>query len=129
MSMPIHQEVIFKASRKRIYEVLSDTRQSSAMTGGAPADISREAGGSFSCFGGMISGRQIELMPNERIVQAWRVGNWPAGVYSIVKVELKEEGQQTRLILDHDAYPDGSRDHLDAGWKANYWEPLAKHLV
>lgn len=99
------------------------------MTGGAPTDISREAGGSFSCFGGMISGRHIESVPNQRIVQAWHVGNWPAGVYSIVKIELKEQGAETKLILDHDGFPADNREHLDAGWKTNYWEPLAKHLA
>ena len=129
MSMPIHQEVVFEAGPKRIYEVLTDARQFSAMTGGAPTVISREAGGSFSCFGGMISGRQIELESNQRIVQAWHVSNWPAGVYSIVKFELKEQGSETKLILDHDGFPEGHQEHLEAGWKTNYWEPLAKYLA
>src|SRR5262249_44435903 len=51
----IHQEVVFEASPKRIYEALTDGKQFSAFSGGAPADISAEAGGSFSCFGGMVS--------------------------------------------------------------------------
>jgi activator of HSP90 ATPase len=37
----------------------------------APTQISREVGGAFSLFGGIIVGRHIELVPNERIVQAW----------------------------------------------------------
>jgi uncharacterized protein YndB with AHSA1/START domain len=130
MSTPIHQEVIIKASPQRVYEALTDAKQFSKMSGGgAPAEISREAGGKFSCFGGMISGRIIELVPNQRIVQAWHVGNWPAGVYSIVKFELREEGSGTKLILDQDGFPDGNRDHLEAGWKTNYWEPLIKYLA
>src|SRR5208282_4379516 len=80
----IHQEPVFKASRKRVYEALIDTRQfdevvqlSGAMKdmapGSKPTEISREVGGAFSLFGGYITGRQIELVPNERVVQAWRV--------------------------------------------------------
>src|SRR5258707_9487103 len=88
MSAPIHQEIVFLASPKRVYDALLDARQFSQFSGGAPAEIDRKAGGSFSYFGGMISGRNIELKPNQRIVQAWRAGNWPEGVYSVVRFEL-----------------------------------------
>jgi activator of HSP90 ATPase len=136
----IHQEPIFKASRKRIYEALTDTKQfgkivqlSGAMAGmpaGAkPAEISTEAGGVFAIFGGYITGRHIELVPNERIVQAWRVGNWDPGVYSIAKFELVEQGSGTKIIFDHTGFPKGAGEHLAAGWKSHYWEPLEKLLA
>src|SRR5712691_3523796 len=101
-SEAIHQEVVFKASRKRVYEALTDAKQfnkvvqlsaavkSGMVSGATPAEISREVGGAFSQFGGYISGRHVELVPNERLVQAWRTANWDAGVYSIVKFELTE---------------------------------------
>ncbi|HLQ24941.1 MAG TPA: SRPBCC family protein [Acidiferrobacterales bacterium] len=129
MSTPIHQEVVFKASPKRIYEALTDAKQFSAFTGGAAAEISREAGGSFSCFGGMIAGRNVELLPNQRIVQAWRAGNWAAGVYSIVKFELQGQGSETRLVFDHAGFPEDQREHLEGGWQKMYWEPLKKYLT
>jgi uncharacterized protein YndB with AHSA1/START domain len=68
----IHQEVVFQASPKRIYEALTDAKQFAAFSGGAPVDISAEVGSWFSCFGGMVLGRHIELIVNRRIVQAWR---------------------------------------------------------
>jgi len=124
----IHQEVVFKASPKRIYEALTDAKQFSKLTGGAPAEISRESGGSFSCFGGMIVGRNVELLPNQRIVQAWRAKNWDDGVYSIVKFELKGQGSETRLVFDHSGFPEDQREHLAAGWETNYWGLLRKYL-
>jgi activator of HSP90 ATPase len=134
MSGPIHQEIVFKASVKRIYDALLDSRQFSEFTGGALAEISREAGGAFSCFGGVITGRNIELRLNSRIVQAWRVGNWPEGVYSIVRFELQEQGSETRLVMDHAGFPEELRAHLngehpDGGWHRQYWEPLKKYLA
>jgi activator of HSP90 ATPase len=66
----------------------------SMVPGGKPTEISREAGGTFALFGGYITGRHVELVPNERIVQAWRAGGWDPGVYSIAKFEL---GDQDRL--------------------------------
>jgi len=137
----IHQEVVFKTSRKRVYEALTETKQfdkvvqlSEAMKGGmppgaAPTSISHEAGGAFTLFGGYVSGRHIELVPNERIVQAWRPQSWKPGVYSIVKFELADEGAGTKLVLDHTGFPDGQAEHLAGGWKANYWEPLEKYLA
>ena len=74
-------------------------------------------------------GRHVELVPNERIVQAWRVVTWDPGVYSIAKFELKEQGSETRLVFDHTGFPNGKAEHLADGWKQNYWEPLRKYLL
>ena len=126
-STSIHEEVDFKATPERIYEALLDSKQFAAFTGMA-AEIHREPGGAFSCFEGIIVGRNVELIPNQRIVQAWRSNGWPAGVYSIVKFELNKQDSATRLVMDHRGFPDGAREHLDAGWKSHYWEPLAKYL-
>ena len=136
----IHQEPVFKASRKRVYEALTDAKQfekvvqlsgamKSGMAPGAkPAEISHEAGGTFALFGGYVTGRQLELVPNERIVQAWRAGGWDPGDYSIAKFQLVEQGTGTKIVFDHTGFPKGQAEHLAAGWKMNYWEPLEKFL-
>jgi uncharacterized protein YndB with AHSA1/START domain len=137
----IHQEPVFKASRKRVYEALTDANQfgkvvqlSAAMqsggmkTGAAPVTISREAGGAFSAFGGYVTGRQIELVPNERIVQVWRAGSWDPGSYLIARFVLVEQGAETKVKFDHTGFPKGQAEHLAEGWRVNYWEPLAKYL-
>jgi activator of HSP90 ATPase len=136
----IHQEPVFKAPRKRVYEALLDTKQfdkvvhlSAAMQSGmslgnAPTQISSSVGGTFSLFGGHIIGRHVELVPSQRIVQAWRVVDWAPGIYSIAKFELVEEGSGTKIVFDHAAFPKGLGEHLAAGWKGNYWEPLQKYL-
>ncbi len=137
-SESIHQEVVFHVKRKRVYEALIDAQQfdkvmrlSAAMrsmaTGTKAAEIDRSPGGSFSVFGGYVSGRQIEIVPDERIVQAWRPQSWKPGEYSIVKFEFVEEGESTKVVLDHRGFPDGTGEHLAAGWKANYWEPLQEY--
>ena len=136
----IHQEAPFKASRKRVYEALTDSKQfnrvtqlSAAMQSGGlgrtPTEIGREAGDAFTLFGGYIVGRHLELVPDERIVQAWRAASWGPGAYSIVKFELIEQGSGTLVILDHAGFPKGQGEHLAAGWKANYWQPLEKFLA
>jgi activator of HSP90 ATPase len=136
----IHQEPIFRASRKTVYEALTNTAhfdkvihlgvamQSGMSLGTAPTNISPQVGGKFTIFGGHIFGRHIELVPNDRIVQAWRVADWDPGLYSIARFELIEQGSGTKIIFDHAGFPKGQAEHLAAGWKGNYWEPLQKYL-
>jgi len=135
----IHQEPVLQAPRERIYEALTEAskfdqivRLSQARQSGAVSDkpsvMSSEVGGAFALFGGYIVGRQLDLAPNERIVQAWRSESWKPGDYSIVRFELVEQGAGTKIIFDHRGFPPGQAPHLAAGWKANYWEPLEKYL-
>jgi activator of HSP90 ATPase len=136
----IHQEVVLHATPQRVYAALTDVAQfqkvillSAAVTSGmvkppATAQLSREVGSAFSLFGGAITGRIIELVPNVRIVQAWRTADWPAGVYSLARFELSASGANTRVTFDHTGFPIGASSHLAAGWKGNYWEPLEKML-
>ena len=123
----LHQEVDFKASSHRIYEILLDSKQFTAFSG-APAEISPNEGGAFSMFGGKIVGRNVELVPDQRIVQAWRPAYWNLGEYTLVKFELKPQGSETRVLLDHTGFHEGDFGHFDSGWRQHYWEPLAKYL-
>ncbi|MGH6982130.1 MAG: SRPBCC domain-containing protein [Stellaceae bacterium] len=123
----IHQEVSFKANPKKVYDALLDAKAFAAFTG-PPATIDAKVGGAISGFGGMITGINVELVSGKRIVQAWRAGNWPEGIHSIVRFELAAAGSGTKLTLDHSGAPDGSEEMLEGGWHKMYWEPLVKHL-
>lgn len=137
----IHQENIFKASRKRVYDALTQTKPFDALTqwspemqmgkslGSVPTKISSEVGGEFFLFGGHIIGRHLELVPNERIVQAWRVVDWEPGIYSIARFQLSDNGSGTKIVFDHTGFPNGQAEHLAFGWKAHYWDGLTKYLA
>lgn len=125
--MAIHQTVTIKSSPEKIYSALTSQDEFSKVTG-APAEISQDEGGAFSCFGGQIVGRHIELIPNKRIVQAWRAGPWPEGAYSIVKFEISKSGASTTIDLEHTGYPDGAAEQLEGGWGKMYWNPLKAYL-
>jgi activator of HSP90 ATPase len=124
----LHQQIEFKASPRRIYEVLLDSKQFGTVTG-LSAEIDPKEGGAFKTFGGLIVGRNIELVADQRIVQAWRPTHWDPGVYSVVRFELKPEGSGSIVILDHTGFPEGEYEHLNEGWPMRYWEPLKKSLA
>jgi activator of HSP90 ATPase len=123
----IHQEVDFKAPPGRIFGALMDPKQFATFSG-RPAEIDPREGGAFSLFGGLIVGRNVELAPGQRVVQAWRPAHWEAGVYSIARFELKPRGPDTRIVFDHTGFPEGEYDTLLSGWNGHYWGPLAKFL-
>src|SRR5579863_8992902 len=71
----IHQEISFKASPKQVYETLLSSKQFSESTKksfdnftATSASIDPTVGGAFSLFDGVIFGRILELVPNQRIV-------------------------------------------------------------
>jgi activator of HSP90 ATPase len=123
----IHQETDFAAAPARIYQILLDAKQFAAFTH-APADVQSRTGEAFHLFGGLIEGRNVELLPNQRIVQAWRPASWPPGVYSIVRFELGAHGGGTRIVLDHAGFTADKWEGLSEGWRTHYWEPLRKYL-
>lgn len=142
-SAAIHHRVTFAAPRARVYKALTDAKQfqqvmllgeamkgmKSMPAGARPTAIAPAAGGEFVLFGGQIVGRHIELLPNSRLVQAWRDKDWKPGAYSLVRFDLADDNAKTVLTFEHTGFPDDQAAHLSAGWKANYWEPLAKFLA
>jgi uncharacterized protein YndB with AHSA1/START domain len=124
----LHQQIDLPAPPKRVFEVLSDSKQFAAVTG-LSAEIDSTSGGAFKTFGGLIEGRNVELIAGQRIVQAWREASWEPGFYSLVHFELTEKGEETSLVLDHSGFHEGDFSHLDPGWHERYWEPLKRYLI
>ena len=140
-SEAIRQEVTLDASPQRVYEALTTAKHFDMITplsdgaallaaaGAKPTAISPEVGGSFTLFGGYVTGRHLEMLPNERLIQAWRAGSWKAGEFSIAAFNLTAEGGKTKLKFEHRGFPNGNGTSLARGWHSHYWEPLAKFLA
>ena len=128
--MPTHlrHEVLLAAPPERIYAAILSSSEHANFTGGGVAEIIPEAGGAWSAFGGHIHGRTIELVPDVRIVQAWRSADWPAGHYSIVKFELAPEGTGTKLTMEHSGITEERRTGQMANGTLNRGEPDSDQL-
>jgi activator of HSP90 ATPase len=119
----IRQSVTIKASPHEVYEALMDSKKHSRFTGDK-AVISRKIGGKFTAFGGYSEGQNIELVPDEKIVQSWKAGDWPEGHYSQATFSLKEIEGGTRLTFTQTGVPAEQYDDIKQGWQDYYWEPL-----
>jgi uncharacterized protein YndB with AHSA1/START domain len=128
MTKTIRQSVVIKAAPKKVFEALISEKKHAKFTG-APASISRQVGGAFSCYGGYLTGYNLELVSPRLIVQAWRGKGWPKGTYSIVTFALaRKAGGGTKISFTHAGVPAGDVKSKAKGWRDFYWKPLKAYL-
>jgi uncharacterized protein YndB with AHSA1/START domain len=117
------------ASAQEIYDAWLDSIGHSEMTGGA-AEMSDELGAEISAWDGYISGRNLELVPGERIVQSWRTTKFSdEHEDSIITVTLEELDDGTLLTLVHSNVPDDHRSYEEGGWHSRYFEPMQAYFA
>ena len=75
MVKEFEQVVKFRARPQDLYDVLTNDKMVKGFTQSA-AVVDAQVGGAFSFFDGEISGSFVELVPNEKIVQKWRMKEW-----------------------------------------------------
>ena len=126
MCKTIKQAVKFRASPDRIYRLLADSKQHAKLTG-QKATISRKVGGRFSTLGGHVSGINVDLVPGERLVQAWRTKDFPSGIFSMATFQLsRAKDGGTRLVLTHRGVPKPLIPKVEKEWRKRYWERIRK---
>lgn len=125
----IKQSALFKAAPHEVYEALMDSGKHSKFTG-SKAEISQKIGGEFTAWDGYIMGTNVELVPDEKIVQSWRAEEegWPEDHYSTVTITLKKESGGTRLAFIQEGVPEDCYEDIEQGWNDFYWKPLKKFL-
>ena len=117
------------ASAQDIYDAWLDSEAHTEMTGGEAA-MSDEIGAEVVAWGGYITGRNLELVPGERIVQSWRTAEFTdQHEDSIITVTLEEVADGTLLTLTHSRVPDGQTSYQDGGWQVHYLEPMQDYFA
>jgi uncharacterized protein YndB with AHSA1/START domain len=117
---------VIPASAQEIYEAWLDSVVHSEMTGGQ-ARVSDEIGAEMSAWDGYITGRNLELVPHERIVQSWRTTEFTDDHGdSIITVTLEDDDGGTLLTLVHSNVPDEQTSYEQGGWQEHYFEPMVE---
>ncbi len=128
MCKTIKQRVKLNASPEIIYDLLADSRKHSAVTG-RKATISRRIGGTFSAGGNAVSGINVDLVPGQRIVQAWRHRRFPEGIFSMAAVTLTPTPDGgTELVLTHRGVPKALIPETERAWRDQYWSRIKAWL-
>src|SRR4051812_24510807 len=99
------------------------------MTGGA-AEMSGAVDGAFTAWGGYISGKNLQLAPNTRIVQSWRTTQFTEqDADSVITVSLAPAESGMRLTLQHTSVPDGHTGYEQGGWERSYFTPMREYFA
>jgi activator of HSP90 ATPase len=70
----------FRAPASELYQTFTDPQRITAFTRAAPKLFEgAKKGGKFELFGGNVSGEYLELVEPTKIVQSWRLDQWPKG--------------------------------------------------
>ena len=117
----------FSVSPERIYNAWLDGTEHESMTGGE-ATGSDQVGDSFTAWGGYISGVNLELEPNTRIVQSWRTTEFGEGDEdSRIEITLTATEGGCVLTLQHSNIPENQSNYL-LGWEEHYFTPMKAYF-
>lgn len=89
---------------------------------GYPAIMDDKPGTEFSLWDGDITGENIEIIPNQKIVQEWFFGELVDK--SIVTIKLFEHKKGTQVELNHINIPDDDFENITDGWNEYYFQPI-----
>jgi activator of HSP90 ATPase len=123
----LSQTIIFNATPHDVFELIMDSKMHSAFTGDR-AVIDRNIGGTFKVYGNYITGENLEVIPNKKIVQKWRASDWPRGFYSKAIFEFRKSKNKTTLKFKQEGVPEDKCEDIKEGWIDFYWTPMKKFL-
>jgi len=128
MAKIIQQTVRFKASPEELFDTYLDSKKHAAVIG-SPVSISRKVGGKFVAFDGMISGKNLLIVPKRLIVQAWRAKPWKKrDPDSILILRFSKAPGGGRIDLAHVNVPAYDHAGVTKGWHKYYWKPWKRYL-
>jgi activator of HSP90 ATPase len=119
---------IIPASKEIIYNAWLDGKQHAAMTNTGLTQADTKVGDSFSAHDGYITGNNVELIPNFKIVQSWRSTEFSEDeADSLIEVTFEDNDNGTLVTLTHSNLPPHGMQY-ESGWKAYYFEPMREYF-
>lgn len=128
MAKTLQQTARFSVPPNVLFDTYLDSKKHSAATK-SKVSVSRRVGGKFSAFHGMLQGRNLAIVPNRMIVQAWRSLDWkrtePDSILILTFSKAPGGGQ---IDLVHANIPDHAFPGIRRGWPKYYWKPWNAYL-
>lgn len=113
----------FRTTAEEMYQTFVDPQRLAAFTRSPPKVFEgAKKGGKFELFGGNVSGEYLELEEPKKIVQSWRLNQWPAGHYSKLQIEFDQNNVDhvTTMRVTWDGVPVGQEEVTKRNWLEYY---------
>ena len=128
MLKTIQKTVTLPAPAEKLFDMYLSPRAHGAITGG-PVPINRTPGSRFRAFGGMITGRTLQVVPKRLIIQSWRGKAWKYGdIDSTLVISFWPDDIGGRIELVHVNVAEYDYDDVNEGWDSYYWKPWREYL-
>ena len=93
---------------------------------GESAEMQPIPGTEFSLWGGSVTGINLEIEENKKIVQQWFFGE---DEESIVTIKIHAHKKGTSLELLHTNIPDDAFENISDGWDEDYFGALNELFI
>ena len=113
------------ADPKDVYNALTNKRILEIWTG-EEVEMRPIAGTEFSLWGGSITGMNLEIEENKKIVQQWFFDD---EVESIVTIKIHHHKKGTSVELQHTNIPDEAFENISNGWDEDYFGALSELFI
>ncbi|KAK5014549.1 Co-chaperone [Cryomyces antarcticus] len=113
----------FRTTAAELYQTFTDPARIAAFTRSPPKTFEgAKKGGRFELFGGNVSGEYTELTEPTKIVQKWRLAQWPTGHYSklSIKFDQNDVDSVTVMRVDWEGVPVGQEEVTKRNWGEYY---------
>ena len=128
MPRTITLAVVLPRPPARLYAMYLNAREHSAFTG-SPVRIAGRTGASFEAFGGALTGKILQLVPNRLIVQSWRSTEFAKrDLDSTLILSFWKDPGGGRIELTHVNVADSDFAGVSEGWPKYYWIPWRAYL-
>ena len=113
----------FRTTADEMYQTFVDPARLAAFTRSPPKVFEgAHKGGKFELFGGNVSGEYLELDQPKKVVQSWRLSQWPAGHYSKLQIEFDQNDVDhvTVMRVTWEGVPVGQEEVTKRNWLEYY---------
>jgi len=113
----------FRTTAAELYTTFTDPQRLAAFTRSPPKPFeAAKEGGKFELFGGNVSGEYTTLEQPTRIVQKWRLAQWPQGHYSTLNIKFDQNDVDavTVMRVDWEGVPVGQEEVTKRNWGEYY---------
>ncbi|KAI0999105.1 hypothetical protein K3495_g9090 [Podosphaera aphanis] len=113
----------FRAPASELYKTFTDSSRIAAFTRAAPKLFEgAKVGGKFELFGGNVAGEYVELSEPTKIIQKWRLEQWPKEHFSRLEISFDQNDVDcvTVMRVSWAGVPVGQEEVTKRNWKEYY---------
>lgn len=113
----------FRTTAEQLYLTFTDPQRLAAFTRAPPKKFEgAKKGAKWELFDGNVSGEYLELEEPKKIVQTWRLNQWPVGHYSkqVIEFDQNDIDGVTVMRVTWSGVPIGQEDVTKRNWGEYY---------